>query len=281
MTWDHLRYITRAALGRNPAGRRLTVLPDDIFIVSYPRSGNTWARFLIGNLLHPESPVTFANVESIVPEIYFLPNQKLLRMPRPRLMKSHEYFDPRYKRVIYFVRDPRDVAVSMYHYCMKRRNIPDSLAIDEFIPRFVDGEFFLDFGTWGEHVQSWCATRKGKTGFLCIKYEEMLSQPGQELAKIAAALGIDALPEKISRAVELSSARQMQSLEKQQSANWKLTGVTRQDIPFVRQAKAGGWKGNLSAPAVQAIENAWGHVMKKLGYQLRTEANPEPEFVRS
>lgn len=281
MSWDHLRYLTRAALGTNPAGRRLTVLPDDIFIVSYPRSGNTWARFLIGNLLYPESPVTFANVESIVPEIYFLTNKKLLQMGRPRLMKSHEYFDPRYKRVIYFVRDPRDVAVSMYHYSRKRRNIPDTLPIEEFIPGFVNGEFLVDFATWGEHVQSWYATRKGQTGFLCIKYEEVLTRPEQELTKIAAALAIDATPEKISHAVELSSARQMQSLEKQQSANWKLTSVTRQDIPFVREAKAGGWKGNLSAPAVQAIENAWGPVMKMLGYQLLTEANPERELVRS
>lgn len=281
MAWNHLRYITRAALGINPAGRRLTVFPDDVFIVSYPRSGNTWARFLIGNLLHPGTPITFANVEAIVPEIYFLPNKKLVGMKRPRALKSHEYFDPRYKRVIYFVRDPRDVAVSMYHYSMKRRNISDGLPIEDFIPRFVSGEFFVDFGTWDEHVQSWRSTRLGKSGFLWIKYEDMLAQPEIELARIASGLGIAATTQDVSRAVQMSSAGQMQNLEKQQSADWKLTSSTRQDIPFVREAKAGGWKNKLSATAVRTIEQAWGSTMKELGYELVNETNPKQELVRS
>jgi len=46
------------------AGRRLTVLSDDTFIVSYPRSGNTWARFLIANFFYDE--VSFANIDDIL-----------------------------------------------------------------------------------------------------------------------------------------------------------------------------------------------------------------------
>ena len=38
----------RVLTGRQIAGRGLTIFPDDIFLVSYPRSGNTWARFLLG-----------------------------------------------------------------------------------------------------------------------------------------------------------------------------------------------------------------------------------------
>ena len=59
-----LKYILR----RDIAGRSLAVYPDDTFIVSYPRSGNTWTRFLIANLLHPEEPATFANIERLVPD---------------------------------------------------------------------------------------------------------------------------------------------------------------------------------------------------------------------
>ena len=55
--------LVSTALGRNPAGRSLTVFPNDIFLVSYPRSGNTWIRFLVGNLLNTSDPITFANVE--------------------------------------------------------------------------------------------------------------------------------------------------------------------------------------------------------------------------
>jgi len=38
-------------------------------------------------------------------------------------MKSHEPFDVRFRKVIYLVRDPRDVAVSEYHFDLKKRYI--------------------------------------------------------------------------------------------------------------------------------------------------------------
>src|SRR5437899_924402 len=100
--WNYLQ-------GKGNAGRNLIVLPDDVFLVSYGRSGNTWTRFLIGNLIHPDEPVTFANIERVIPDIYCNSQKKIMNLPRPRLIKSHECFEPRYKKVIYIVRDPRDV----------------------------------------------------------------------------------------------------------------------------------------------------------------------------
>src|ERR1035438_2079637 len=80
----------RVLTGRQIAGRGLTVFPDDIFLVSYPRSGNTWTRFLLGNLINQSDPVRFSNVESRIPEIYFNRDRFLRQLPRPRMLKSHE-----------------------------------------------------------------------------------------------------------------------------------------------------------------------------------------------
>src|SRR5580693_10555254 len=157
---NHLGKITDTALDRNPAGRNVTVLPGDVFIVSYPRSGNTWTRFLIGNLIYQDEPVTFANVESRIPEIYFNSDHRLRRLPRPRILKSHESFQPQYPRVIYIVRDPRDVAVSFYHHNVKARNISDDYPIASFVPRFIAGEFDRKFGSWRDNVLSWTVLRK-------------------------------------------------------------------------------------------------------------------------
>src|SRR5437763_15946727 len=107
--WKYLKYGRRILMGQVPAGRRLTVFPDDVFLVSYPRSGNTWTRFLIGNLLDQEDPITFANIESRIPEIYLFPDKGLLGLPRPRIRKSHEYFAHRYKRVADVMRRLRAV----------------------------------------------------------------------------------------------------------------------------------------------------------------------------
>src|SRR5437016_13045920 len=60
---DYVAAVSAAVLNSTVAGRRVEVLPNDVFLVSYPRSGNTWIRFLIGNLACPDDPVTFANIE--------------------------------------------------------------------------------------------------------------------------------------------------------------------------------------------------------------------------
>jgi hypothetical protein len=269
-----LREASRVLLGRKPAGRRLTVYADDLFIVSYPRSGNTWTRFLIGNLLYENEPVTFLNIEKYIPAIYLWPDRVMRRLPRPRVLKSHECFDPRYKRVIYIVRDPRDVAVSYYHYAIKRNVIPDGYPITEFIHRFMDGEFDLAWNwaaSWGDHVLSWMSLRQGRQNFLLLRYEDMLQDTENELRKVAHLVGIEPTPERLRRAMELSSATRMRDLEKTQGKDWKLTKDTRQDKPFVRSAHAGDWRTALPASSVAEIEQAWGSIMKQVGYDLSTE----------
>ncbi|MFZ1008098.1 MAG: sulfotransferase domain-containing protein [Candidatus Sulfotelmatobacter sp.] len=264
----------RVLTGRQMAGRNLTVFPDDVFLVSYPRSGNTWARFLIGNLIYQEEPVTFANIESRLPEIYFNPDRILRRLPRPRILKSHECFQPQYHRIIYIVRDPRDVAVSFYHHNIKAGNIPEDYAIADFVPRFIDGEFDAKWGSWSDHVLSWMLLRRKSPRFLMLRYESMKEQPETELARVADFLSncsfrsVSSSSEKLQRAVELSSSDRMRELEKQQASQWALTRETRSDKPFVRSATAGGWKTHLPEQSVAAIEGAWGEVMEDLGYHL-------------
>jgi hypothetical protein len=270
--------VGKVLTGRQMAGRNLTVFPDDVFVVSYPSSGNTWTRFMIGNLIEPDEPVTFANLESRMPEIGFNADHAMRRLPRPRILKSHECFQPHYRRIIYIVRDPRDVAVSFYHHNIKVGNIPDGYAIEDFVPRFINAEFDAKWGSWGDHVLSWLRLRQNSPDFILLSYESMKQQPQAELARVAAFLencsfhAIDASPQKLQRAVELSSPERMRALEKQQASQWALTRKTRNDKPFVRSATAGGWKSQLPEQSVAAIESAWGEIMQTLGYELGSPA---------
>lgn len=269
---------TRVLLGRKPAGRGLTVFEDDVFIVSYPRSGNTWLRFLVGNLVRQNDPITFANLESQIPEIYMFPDRILRRLPRPRILKSHECFDPRYKRIIYVVRDPRDVAVSYYHYAIKRKKLADGYPIEEFVPRFLNAEFDVDWkwsASWSDHVMSWICLRRNHDGFLLLRYEDLLQEPEQTVSRIAAFLNLSASPERVARAIQLSSAEVMGSLEKSQGGTWKLTKDTRLDKPFIRSAKSGQWRTELPASSVAKIEAAWGALMRDMGYQVNEAATAQ------
>jgi len=264
--------------GKRVAGRGVTVFPDDVFIVSYPRSGNTWTRFLLGNLIFQDEPTTFANVETRIPEIYFNPDRFMRGLVRPRILKSHECFQPHYPRVIYIARDPRDVAVSFYHHNVKWGNIPDTYPMEEFIPRFMAAEFDTRWGSWEDHIQSWLAMRQGRDTFLFLRYEDMKKDPVGELKRVADFLQrhafskFEATPKKLARAVELSSPERMRKLEKEQSGKWVLTKQTRQDKPFVRSATSGGWKSALAPQSVALIESSWGNTMTKLGYQLTSSS---------
>jgi hypothetical protein len=264
-----LREASRVLLGRKPAGRALTVYPDDLFLTSYPRSGNTWARFLIANLAYPDQAVGFANIESLIPAIYFFPDRVFRAMPRPRIFKSHEHFDPRYRQVIYIVRDPRDVAVSYYHYAIKRKLISDSYPIEDFVPRFIAAEWDRKLGwaaNWADHVTSWVSMRKDHEGFLFLRYEDLQEDTINQVARVAKLLHIEPTRERLEQAIRMSSAQQMRELEKQQSGDWILTKETRQDKPFVRAATSGGWRSALPERCVEAIETAWANEMQLVGY---------------
>ena len=272
----------RVLTGRQLAGRGVTVYPDDVFLVSYPRSGNTWTRFLLGNLIYPDEPVTFSNIESRIPEIYFNRDRVLQALPRPRMLKSHESFQPHYPHVIYVVRDPRDVAISFYHHNVKARNIPDDYPMTSFVPRFITGEFDQRFGSWRDNVLSWVSLRGENPDFMMLRYEDMKRDAVGALLQIVTFLEhcsfrkIDPSPEALQRAIELSSPERMRALEKEEAANWVLTRSTRSDKPFVRTAKAGGWKSQLAPESVEAIESAWGDLMQSLGYELSSGSKAVP-----
>src|ERR1035438_10894845 len=263
------KYALKYVLGRDLAGNNYTVFPDDTILVSYPKSGNTWVRFLLANLIYPNETVGFSNINRLLPAPGVLSKRFLKSLPRPRILKSHEPFDVRFKKVIYLVRDPRDVAVSEFHFDLKKRYIEPDVTLEQFVKRFIAGTT-CSYGSWWEHAASWIATRHGNPAFLLVRYEDLLSDSIGETAKIAAFLGIQADRERLKAAVERSSADRMRRVEKREAEQWTGTKNTRKEIPFVRAAKSGGWKETLPAHCVEEIEVAWAPLLNFLGYPLQT-----------
>jgi hypothetical protein len=249
-------------------GRRLHVYPDDVFLVGYPKSGNTWLDFLVACLCadHPED-VNFKSIETYVADIYFNNAKALHALTRPRFLKSHEPFDPRYSKVVCILRDPRAVAVSYFHHLVGIKQIADYLPLNHYIPGFIQGK--LDsFGTWEVHARGWLnAHKQHPDRVMIVKYEELKSETEQTLSNIASFLGIVAPIEKIQAAIKWSSPENMRMLEAEaRRLRHESFANFRENSFFVRKASSIGWKQELGESLETQIVDAWGEVMRDLGY---------------
>jgi len=206
----------------------------------------------------------FNNLEQRCPDIYVNDERVLRRIPRPRLLKSHEMFDARYAKVIYLVRDPRDVAVSYRRFLIKMRVIDDDYGSDAFIGDLLAGRFD-SYGTWGANVGSWIDCGLPAERLTLVRYEDLHEKATPTVARLADFLNLAVSHADIARALELSSSRSMRDLEQREMSTNDQLKVTRQDIPFVGNAEVGRGAA-LSEAHRAAIEGAWHPLMKRLGY---------------
>lgn len=266
LTWSLSAPARDALLGRS-AGRHMRIRPDDVFLVSFPRSGNTWTSFLMGNLVTRADPVTFENLHLFVPDIYSHHESLLGSLPSPRMLKSHEVFTPAYPRVIYVVRDPRDVLVSYYHYQRKFRQIGDDVSMDAFAGRFLDGAVG-PFGSWGQHVGCWLGAQEGDPRFLVVRYEALAADPVPQLRRIAGFLGAPADDARLAWAVEHSSRANMQRLEREAAQRMDYLMQSRQDVLFVRSGTVGSWRQELDPIWGRRMAERWPRALDLAGYDL-------------
>lgn len=258
--------IQRMLGGWNAApGRAIAVRSSDVFLTSYPRSGNTWLRFLVANVIWGTSPVDFATIEQQVPDIYQNPAAQLARLSSPRLLKSHEYLDPRYPKVVYMVRDPREVAVSYYYYEMKQGRLTEAYGISRFVGDFLDGSI-SKFGSWGDHVGGWLGARAEDPRFLMVHYERLRREPRTELAEICRFLGVDADRIDLGRAVDASALDRMRELEKRTGEGWAPLRFSRSDIPFIRDGATDAGQAVLTQEDRGRIVDKWPKLLEGLGY---------------
>lgn len=248
-------------------GMTLKVRPDDTFLVSYPKSGNTWMRFLIANLLQQNQPVGLLDADDLIPIVDGKSKKFFESMKSPRIIKSHFSLIPAYKRVIYVVRDPRDVVMSQYHYQVKRGVLERDAPLDNYVQSFIKGEV-CPYGSWGENVGSWFFTRCDDPNFLLLRYEDMLANVTSGAVRISHFLGLGQDANRIAIAVERSSVENMRKAEKAEGKKWGSTKGTRQEMSFFRSAKSGEGRAKLSRQSIEQIEKAWGRLMQSVGYSI-------------
>ena len=232
----------------------------DVFLVSYPKSGNTWMRFLLANYLIG-GRVDLLQTNRLVPDIHYNP-QDIVETLKPRIIKTHHPFTAKYKRVVYIVRDGRDVAVSYFHHLKKFGQLTAESSFSDYLGSFIEGTAG-PFGQWGAHVNGWL---NGAKDILLIRYEDMLADTPRALESVVRFCGLEFEQKKIIDSISACSLAKLREIEKRQFSDIKELSISDPAAYFFRKGISGDWKNFFSEDDERKFLSAFSETMDRVGY---------------
>jgi hypothetical protein len=195
--------------------------PGDIFFSTYPRSGTTWTRFTMFEILTGES-ATFDSVNSVMLGVGIHDRARPVLPGEGRLIGTHESYRKEYKRAVYLVRDVRDVILSEYAFITALDRFHGSL--DDFIKAFFRGKI-NGFGSWPRHVTSWLDSPiAGTPNLLVLKYEDLRQDPEGSFKRMLDFAGMKRDPEALRQAIANNSLEKMREKEIDSPRNASVRG---------------------------------------------------------
>jgi hypothetical protein len=269
-----------------------------IWLASYPKSGNTWLRAFLHNLLRnpqegydinklgdftlgessytwyrrigerPIETFTDAEVAALRPKVHrhlttIAPDSVFVKT-HSAVMEDHGIPTVTFEvtaGAIYLVRNPLDVAISWAHHMGTSLDA----TIDYMTKRRAqidasDKHVHVPLGSWSEHVESW--TAKPNPALHTIRYEDLLMKPQTAFRGIVRFLGLKVPRDRLERAIARSSFRVLQDQERQYGFMEKSEFAER----FFREGKSGQWRKLLNPAQIERVVTAHSQQMKRFGY---------------
>lgn len=222
------------------------VLPDDIYLASYPRSGNTWTRNILAYLVHGTDHVLDSNTASqTVPDAYI--SQAIINQQRMgRIIKIHETFLQACPRVIYVHRDYRESMVSYWHFY--RRTEQKNLSFSQFIR----SPYANSFGSWTSHMQALQRRIKQDSRSIhVIRYADLVDRFEDTVARLVSWSGIGrgVNPADVKRRTDLNVLAQQDSEAADQVSSgdsWSTFRRASGTSFYVDRGKGADWRSTWS-----------------------------------
>ncbi|KAG8444172.1 hypothetical protein GDO86_009378 [Hymenochirus boettgeri] len=137
---------------------------DDIFMVAYPKCGTNWTVLMLQDMVYV---VYNKNPSSLIPLIEFGgpgKYEKLKEESSPRILATHlhydnipkSFIDKKTKMLVVF-RNPKDTALSYYHFYNNNPKLPTYTSWDTFFQDFMSGNvcwgsYFDQAIAWNKHI---------------------------------------------------------------------------------------------------------------------------------
>jgi len=274
-----------------------------VWLASYPKSGNTWFRTFLTNFLRDgETPapindlaggpiasargvfdealgydsgeLTAEEIDALRPEVYlhqareaketiyckvhdaytFLPDGRPLIPPEATAA------------VLYFVRNPLDVAVSFAHHGGHERfdRIIRQMARDENSFCETDAtepnQLRQKLLSWSGHVRSWIDAPGVRVRV--VRYEDMKRQPEETFGDAVRFVGLPDDPVRLKKAIAFSRFEELRAQEEKTGFGEKMARAK----SFFRKGEIGSWREALTPEQAARVIADQREVMGRLGY---------------
>uniref|UniRef100_A0A8C4QLT4 Sulfotransferase n=1 Tax=Eptatretus burgeri TaxID=7764 RepID=A0A8C4QLT4_EPTBU len=266
------------------AARLLPLRDDDVFLVTYPKSGTTWLQELISVVLAEgdPGPALVAPTWERAPWLEQRGSiETIMARTSPRVITTHlhrhlapEGLSKGQGKVVYLARNPKDVVVSSFHFHHIALFLEESGSWEDFFQRFLDGKTM--HGSWFEHVLGWLKSDEN-SNLLLLTYEELHTEFRTSLRRLASFLGrpLDSAAEEM-----VSSHCSFAKMVTNCMTNYSLvphSWINHTQGRFLRKGVLGDWKTHLTINQNDKIEcefqerfTTWSDA-KSFGARIRLE----------
>jgi estrone sulfotransferase len=237
----------------------ITSRETDVYLVSYPKSGNTWMRFLLINYLFNTNrkPLLYSDLEKYIPSIHNSSFSKINSFKGFRIIKSH-FVKKEYPKIIYIVRDGRDTMVSYYYYLKDLKDYTGSF--EDFYYKKPNSEL----GSWDGHVRKALDYEKCfPENIIIIKYEDLKNDPHWVFGKVIEFLNYNIDVDNLNFAISNSTFERLKTMQESEGVI-----IENKNINFFRKGESQVWKDYFNHDLnLEFIEKSI-DLIDKFGYKI-------------